>query len=108
MRIKSLYLIVIATLLLGAGSDVLAETPLKARGYQCQKLKQLVADKERIYLKGLLGSKSSVHASASSCHYLHEVAIKSAWRTKDVRSCVVGYRCLSVFQIRGRIGGDRD
>jgi len=104
MRIRSAYSIVIATLLLVTSGHSLAETPLRSRDYQCEELRQLVADKGRVYLRGFLGSKSSVYSSAESCDYLHEVAIKSAWRTKDVRSCVVGYRCLSRLDLEGKFG----
>jgi len=97
MRFKTVTAIVLATTALVTGGNAFAQKALASKAYQCQELRQLVAEKERVYLKGLLGSKSTVYASASSCNYIHELAYKSAWRTSDVRSCVVGYRCISKF-----------
>lgn len=107
MRIRALQSIALAAVFF-ASSNSIAEVPLKSRSFQCQELKQLVAEKERVYLKGFLGSKSSVYASASSCNYLHEVAVKSAWRTKDKFSCVVGYRCLARVDLEDRFGYGSD
>ncbi len=105
MRIRTANSLLLASLLIAASGTSVAEVPLKARAYQCQELRDLVTEKERVYLKGFLGSKSSVYSSASSCSELHEVAVKSAWRTSDVFSCVIGYRCLPRVDIDDRFGG---
>lgn len=99
MNAKTASILLASSLLLAASGVTKAEVPLKSKAYQCAELKQLVVEKERVYLQGFLGSKSVVYSSASSCNYFHEIPKSSAWRTKDVFSCVVGYRCLSrVFQ----------
>lgn len=92
--------IALLVLVFGAGTSI-AEAPLNTRSYQCQELKALVAQRDRVVLKGFLGSQSTVYASASSCHYEHETPFKSAWKTKDVLSCVVGYRCRSRLGVDG-------
>ena len=66
-----------------------------SRRFQCQELTELVASQEKMYLRGVFGSGSLVYASADSCHSLLERPIASAWKTKDVFSCVVGFRCLN-------------
>lgn len=105
MHIRNVTAAVLAAATLITGGHAFAETALSSKAYQCQELRQLVADRERVFLKGFLGTKSSVYADASSCHYLHEIAMKSAWRTSDVRSCVVGYRCMSRYS-RVFLGND--
>jgi len=104
MRIRTANSILLAALLSISAGYSQADVPLKSKAYECEELQRLVADKERVYLKGIFGSKSSVYASSSSCHYLHEVPIKSAWKTKDVFSCVVGYRCLSRVDLEDSFG----
>lgn len=104
MRIRTLQSVALAALFALAGGNSIAEVPLNARSFQCEELKQLVAEKGRVYLRGILGTKSSVYASASSCNDIHEVAVKSAWRTKDVFSCVVGYRCLDRVDLEDSFG----
>ena len=99
MRAKTASLLLASSLFVAASSVTTAEEALKARTYQCKDLKQLVIDKDRVYLKGFLGTKSVVYSSASSCNSSHQIPVSSAWRTRDVFSCVVGYRCLSrVFE----------
>jgi hypothetical protein len=105
MLIRNVTAAVLAAATLVTVGNAFAETALASKAYQCQELRQLVADRERVYLKGFLGLKSSVYAEASSCHYLHEIPLKSAWRTSDVRSCVVGYRCISRYE-RVFLGND--
>jgi hypothetical protein len=108
MRIGTLQSVALAALFSLVGGNSIAEAPINARSYQCQELKQLVADKGRVYLKGILGTKSSVYASPGSCNEIHEVAVRSAWRTKDVFSCVVGYRCLPRIDLENRLGFGSD
>ena len=72
-----------------------------SRNYTCRELKDLVAERDQLYLSGFLGSKASVYASASSCDFQLERPIASAWRTKDEFSCVVGYRCREVIGLDG-------
>ena len=99
MHAKTASLLLASSMLIAASGVTATEAPLKARTYQCADLKQLVVDKDRVYLKGFLGTKSVVYSSASSCNSAHQIPVSSAWRTRDVFSCVVGYRCLSrVFE----------
>ena len=105
MRIRTTNSLVLASLLMFASSNGMAEVPIKAKAYQCQELQQLVTEKERLYLKGFLWTKSVVYSSASSCNVLHETALKSVWPTKDVFSCVVGYRCLPRLDLENNSDG---
>ncbi len=65
------------------------------KDYQCQELKDLIDEQEKLFLRGVLGSSSLVFASADSCHSIIETPLASSWKTRDVFSCVVGYRCLN-------------
>lgn len=99
MHARTASLLLASSLLFAASGVTAAGEPIKAKTYQCEDLKQLVADKDRVYLKGFLGTKSVVYSSASSCNSSHQIPVSSAWRTRDVFHCVVGYRCLSrVFE----------
>ena len=71
-----------------------SRTGIQSRDYQCQELKDLIDEQEQLFLRGVLGSSSIVFASADSCHSILERPIASAWKTRDVFSCVVGYRCM--------------
>jgi len=82
MRIRTLQSVALAALFSLVGGNSIAEAPINARSYQCQELKQLVADKGRVVI--------------------------SAWRTKDVFSCVVGYRCLPRIDLENRLGFGSD
>ena len=82
-------------------------TATDSRSYGCQELKQLVAERQQVYLRGFLGSKASVYATESSCDSILEKPVASAWRTKDVFSCVVGFRCQEVIGLEGGFGGRR-
>lgn len=62
--------------------------------FECFELKQLVEERQQIFLQGFLGTQSSVFASANSCNPAFEDAVASAWRTKDDFACVVGFRCV--------------
>ena len=70
-----------------------SRTGVDSRDYRCQELQDLAASQGKVFLRGFLGASSLVHASAQSCHSFVEQPVISAWRTKDVFSCVVGYRC---------------
>ena len=67
---------------------------IDSRSFQCHELKQLVAEREQVHLRGILGSSSSVFASSDACNIISERPVPSAWRTSDQFSCVVGFRCL--------------
>ena len=68
---------------------------LDSKTFQCHELKQLVAEREQVHLRGILGSSSSVFASSDACNIVSERPVPSAWRTRDQFSCVVGFRCLA-------------
>lgn len=72
-----------------------SRTGIHPKDYQCQELKELINEQEKLFLRGALGSSSLVFASADSCHSIIETPLASSWKTRDVFSCVVGYRCLS-------------
>lgn len=78
---------------------------VNARSYQCNDLKQLVAERQQVVLTGFLGTSSSVYASADSCDTILEKSFPSAWRTSDVFSCVVGYRCEEIIGKESSFGG---
>jgi len=65
-----------------------------SRSYQCEELKNVIAEQDKIYLSGFLGTRSVVFASPESCTSAFKRPTPSAWRTQDVFSCVVGYRCI--------------
>ena len=90
--------IAITLLTLACGASV-ADSPLRARNYQCQELRNLVSDTGGVELKGFLGSRAWVFPSESSCDIVNEIPAKSAWRTKDKFACVAGYRCESLIDL---------
>lgn len=83
-----------------AGTSI-AEAPISSRSYQCQELRDLVAERKRVVLRGFLGTSRSVYASPASCDNVVEKAVKSSWRTKNVFSCLVGYTCNSAVGLEG-------
>ena len=70
-----------------------SRTGINTRDYQCRELQDLADEQGKVFLRGFLGASSLVYASAGSCQSFVERPVVSAWRTKDVFSCVVGYRC---------------
>ena len=72
-----------------------SRTGVQSKDYECKELKELIDVQEKLFIRGFLGSSSLVFASADSCHPILEVPLSSSWNTKDVFSCVVGYRCLN-------------
>jgi len=77
---------------------------IQADTYACNDLQQLVAEQQQVTLSGFLGTVS-VYASANSCDSILDRPIPVAWRTTDVFSCVVGYRCEEVIGKEGPGGG---
>lgn len=67
---------------------------IDSKTFQCHELKQLVAERQQVNFRGILGSSSSVFASSDACNIVTERPVPSAWRTSDQFSCVVGFRCL--------------
>ena len=70
-----------------------SRTALNSKDYQCRELQDLADEQGQVFLRGFLGASSLVHASEKSCASFVERPVVSAWRTKDVFSCVVGFRC---------------
>ena len=97
---KSTIALTVMTLVCGAS---VAEGPLRAKNYECQELRTLVANNEGLELKGFLGSRSWVFPTESSCDIVNEVPARSTWRTKDKFACLVGYRCDSLIDLE-RLG----
>jgi len=91
---KNIVKSTIAVLLLScAASASIAAGAIRTKDFSCQELRSIIVERESVLLKGLLGSRITVHSKASGCDIFHQVPLKSAWRSKDRFSCVVGYRC---------------
>lgn len=99
MSVRSTGLaVVVASMALSSGSCAFQTAgtldAVDSRSYQCEDLKQVVAEQGKAYLTGILGTRSVVVASTESCDTKFTIPVASAWRTRDVFSCVVGYRCI--------------
>ena len=81
--------------MLALGGYTNAENALNAKNYTCHDLQQLIIEKERVVLRGFLGSTNPVFASRESCGR-YKKPLWTAWRTQDRFSCPVGFRCLFV------------
>ena len=94
MGIKTAKTIVLI-IMLTVGGYSSANNALNARGFTCQELQQIIVEREKVSLRGFLGSRNTVHATAAGCSRYRRPTW-TAWRTKDRLSCPVGYLCLFV------------
>ena len=76
----------------GSGSSA-----INSKEYRCEELRSLVAERQALKLRGLLGLQGSVYHSANSCDSTTEEAVPSSWRTQDKFACVAGFRCEEII-----------
>ena len=88
--VKSTIAVLFLSLVAGAS---IAAGAVRSKDFTCQELRTLVVEREKVKLKGFLGTRITVHSEARGCDIVHEVPFPSSWRAKDHFSCVVGFRC---------------
>ncbi len=89
-----IFMALLCSACIAKSSSLNSVSGLDTKSYHCHELKQLVADREQVHLRGFLGSTSSVFASSDACNIILERPALSVWRTIDEFSCVAGFRCI--------------